>query len=53
MLAGLFDAGTLRASITLPTSETISGMLRACKSPGESEKQTVMLPFEIYTQENI
>jgi LacI family transcriptional regulator len=54
--AGLLD-GTLTMVIAHPlarlASETISGMIRACKAPSESGKQTTVLPFDIYTRENI
>jgi LacI family transcriptional regulator len=54
--AGLLD-GTLTMVIAHPQQklarETISGMIRASKSPGESGNQTTLLPFEIYTRENI
>lgn len=54
--AGLLD-GTLTMVIAHPlrllAQETIRGMIRACKTPLESGKQTTILPFEIYTKENI
>jgi LacI family transcriptional regulator len=54
--AGLLD-GTLTVVIAHPlarlASETISGMIKASKAPAEFGKQTTVLPFEIYTRENI
>jgi LacI family transcriptional regulator len=54
--AGLLD-GTLTMVIAHPlarlASETVSGMIRACKAPAEYGKQTTVLPFDIYTRENI
>jgi LacI family transcriptional regulator len=53
---GLLD-GTLTMVINTPldklVTETIFGMIRACKTQGESGRQTSVLPFEIYTRENI
>lgn len=54
--AGLLD-GTLTMIISHPlrlfAQETISGMIKACKAGPESRGQTTILPFEIYTKENI
>jgi LacI family transcriptional regulator, galactose operon repressor len=54
--AGLLD-GTLTMVIAHPlqklAQETISGMIRASKSPSEIGNQTTVLPFDIYTRENI
>ncbi len=53
---GLLD-GTLTMVIHDPlerlAAEAISGMVRACASPAETGKQTTVLPFELYTRENI
>jgi LacI family transcriptional regulator len=53
---GLLD-GTLSLVISDPldrlSSEAINGMIRACKSGTESNSQTIILPFEIYTRENM
>jgi LacI family transcriptional regulator len=54
--AGLLD-GTLSMVLHDPLEklahEAVNGMIRACKSPGDSGRQTVVLPFDIYTRENI
>jgi LacI family transcriptional regulator len=54
--AGLLD-GTLTMVIAHPlprlANETVHGMINACKSSTELNKQTIVLPFEIYTRENI
>ena len=53
---GLLD-GTLTMVISNPldllASETIAGMIRACKAPSEHGRQIAVLPFDIYTRENI
>jgi LacI family transcriptional regulator len=53
---GLLD-GTLTIVINDPleklAGETISGMVRACAAPAETGKQTTVLPFELFTRENI
>lgn len=54
--AGLLD-GTLTMVISHPlqrlAQETISGMIRAASAPAEPARQTIVLPFDIYTRENI
>ena len=54
--AGLLD-GTLTMVISHPlqrlAQETISGMIRAAAAPAEPARQTIILPFDIYTRENI
>jgi LacI family transcriptional regulator len=49
--------GTLSLLLNDPldrlASETLNGMIRACKSPGDTGRQTTVLPFEIITRENI
>ena len=54
--AGLLD-GTMTMVIHHPlellAGEAISGMIRACASPSDGNRQTTVLPFEIYTRENI
>lgn len=54
--AGLLN-GTLTMVIAHPlqrlAEETIAGMIRASKTSSEVGKQTTVLPFEIYTRENI
>ena len=53
---GLLD-GTLSMVLNDPldrlVNETLNGMIRACKTPGDVRRQTMVLPFEIYTRENI
>jgi len=53
---GLLD-GTLTMVINSPTErfvhETISGMIRACQAGEDQGRQTIVVPFEIYTRENI
>ncbi len=53
---GLLD-GTLSVVLNDPldqlVNETLAGMIRACKTPDEIGRQTTILPFEIYTRENI
>lgn len=53
---GLLD-GTLTLIISNPTErftrETIAAMIRACNAPPDASTQTIVLPFEIYTRENI
>jgi LacI family transcriptional regulator len=53
---GLLD-GTLSIVLNDPldrlAEETLSGMIRACTSPQDVSAQTSILPFEIYTRENI
>jgi LacI family transcriptional regulator len=53
---GLLD-GTLSLLLHDPldklTSETLNGMVRACKNPGDSSPQTTIIPFDLYTRENI
>lgn len=53
---GLLD-GTLTMILNDPLDlmarEAIAGMLRACQAPATQSKQTVVLPFEICTRENI
>lgn len=54
--AGLLD-GTLTLVISHPlqrlAQETIAGMIRATGLPPDSARQTVILPFDIHTRENI
>jgi LacI family transcriptional regulator len=54
--AALLD-GRLTMVIAHPlqklAQETIHGMIRACKTPSEAGRQTIVLPFDIYTRENI
>jgi LacI family transcriptional regulator len=53
---GLVD-GTLALvisnSLERLATETINGMIRACKMKPETTSQTIVLPFEILTRENI
>ena len=53
---GLLD-GALTMVIAHPLQklarETIAGMIRASTAPSDSGNQTTVLPFEIYTRENI
>jgi LacI family transcriptional regulator len=53
---GLLD-GTLTMILNDPLAliaqETIAGMIRASQDPSYHGKQTVILPFDIYTRENI
>jgi LacI family transcriptional regulator len=53
---GLLD-GTLSMVINSPTemfvSETVSGMIRACQASDDQGRQTIVIPFEIFTRENI
>jgi LacI family transcriptional regulator len=53
---GLLD-GTLSMVINSPTEkfvyETINGMIKACQTGEDQGRQTIVLPFEIYTRENI
>jgi LacI family transcriptional regulator len=54
--AGLLD-GTLSMVVSDPlerlAAEAISAMVRGCKTPEEKGRYTAVLPFEIYTRENI
>jgi LacI family transcriptional regulator len=54
--AALLD-GRLTMVIAHPlqklAQETIHGMIRACETPSEAGRQTIVLPFDIYTRENI
>lgn len=54
--AALLD-GILTMVISHPlgrlAAETIAGMIRAASAPSDSGNQTAVLPFEIYTRENI
>ena len=54
--SGLLD-GTLTMVINNPlprfVGETLSGMIRACKAPADAAPQTIVLPFELLTRENI
>jgi LacI family transcriptional regulator len=53
---GLLD-GTLSMIINTPTEkfihETVLAMIKACETGAEQGKQTIVIPFEIYTRENI
>ena len=53
---GLLD-GTLSMILNDPLDrlahEAMAGMIRACASSGASNAQTTVLPFEIFTRENI
>jgi len=53
---GLLD-GTLTMILNSPTPkfvhETISAMIKACQSSEDQTRQTIVVPFEIYTRENI
>ena len=53
---GLLD-GTLSMILESPTEkfvhETFSAMIRACQSGEDQGRQTVVIPFEIFTRENI
>lgn len=53
---GLLD-GTLNMVLSdrvgLMAQETIAGMIRACQNPDRHSAQTVILPFDVYTRENI
>jgi len=53
---GLLD-GTLSLVINSPTekfvSESILGMIKACQANEEQSRQTIVIPFEIFTRENI
>jgi LacI family transcriptional regulator len=53
---GLLD-GTLSMVLNSPTekfvSETVSGMIRACQASEDQGRQTIVIPFEIFTRENI
>lgn len=54
--AALLD-GTLTLLIGHPlprlAEQAVAGMARACKEGGANIKQTVVLPFDIYTRENV
>jgi LacI family transcriptional regulator len=49
--------GTLSLVLNDPldrlVDEALTGMIRACNATGETGRQTTVLPFEIYTRENI
>jgi LacI family transcriptional regulator len=53
---GLLD-GTLTMVMNDPVDKlattTIKGMIKACATPADVSPQTTVLPFEIYTRENI
>jgi len=53
---GLLD-GTLSMILNSPTekfvTETISGMIKASQASEDQGRQTIVIPFEIYTRENI
>lgn len=53
---GLLD-GTLTVILSdrvdVMARETIAGMIRACQNPDRYNTQTVILPFDVYTRENI
>ena len=53
---GLLD-GTLSMIINSPTEkfvhETVSAMIRACHASADQGRQTIVIPFEILTRENI
>ncbi len=53
---GLLD-GTLSMVINSPTeklvSETVSAMIKACQTREDQSRQTIVIPFEIFTRENI
>jgi len=53
---GLLD-GTLSMIINSPTEtfvhETVSAMIRACQASADQGRQTIVIPFEICTRENI
>lgn len=54
--AALLD-GTMTVAISHPlklmAEETVSGMIRACEAKSKSGNWTSIIPFEIYTRENI
>jgi LacI family transcriptional regulator len=54
--AGLLD-GIVTMAIAHPmqrlVSETISGMMRACKALPQIDRRTIVLPFDIHTRENV
>jgi len=54
--AALLD-GTVSLIISHPlqrlAQEAVTGMIRAANGPNKTARQTVILPFEIYTRENI
>jgi LacI family transcriptional regulator len=54
--AGLLD-GTLTMVIAHPLQRladaTVAGMIKACAGGDSAAKQTIVLPFDIYTRENI
>jgi LacI family transcriptional regulator len=53
---GLLD-GTISMVINSPierfVSETVSAMIRACQTSDDQARQTIVIPFEIFTRENI
>jgi LacI family transcriptional regulator len=53
---GLLD-GIVTLAIAHPiqrlVTETISGMMRACKALPEIDRRTIVLPFDIHTKENV